>query len=99
MRAHGFVCIKDIPNLNEDAGGYPNNRPTKRRSPNVSPALTLQPPNYSFYIFTHFNLCLADAIHTFKWVTLFRFDKMEVNDFEILSRFIFNMLKIWYLLW
>ena len=30
---------------------------------------------------------------------LLRFDKMEVNDFEILlSRFIFNLLKSWYLM-
>ena len=43
--------------------------------------LTLWPPRYLIWIFTHLKLCLADAIHNFKFV---RFDKMEVNDFEIL---------------
>ena len=33
-------------------------------------ALTLQPPNYSIWIFTHFKLCLADAIHNIKWVKI-----------------------------
>ena len=32
--------------------------------------LTLQPPNYSIWIFTHLKLCLADAIHNFKWVKI-----------------------------
>ena len=32
--------------------------------------LTLYPPNYSIAIFTHLKLCLADAIHNFKWVTI-----------------------------
>ena len=41
--------------------------------------LTLHPPNYSIWIFTHLKLCLADAIHNFKW-----FDKMEVNSYQIL---------------
>ena len=45
-------------------------------------ALTLKPPKYS--IWTHLKLCLADAIHNFKWVKLFRFDKMVVNKFQIL---------------
>ena len=31
---------------------------------------TLQPPNYSIGIFTHLKLCLADAIHNFKWVKI-----------------------------
>ena len=30
--------------------------------------LTFWPPNYSIWIFTHLKLCLADAIHNFKWV-------------------------------
>ena len=30
--------------------------------------LTLNPPNY--LIVTHLNLCLADAIHNFKWVKI-----------------------------
>ena len=33
-------------------------------------SLTLYPPNYSVGIFTHLNLCLADAIHNFKWVKI-----------------------------
>ena len=32
--------------------------------------LTLSPPNYSIWIFTHLTLCLADAIHNFKWVKI-----------------------------
>ena len=32
--------------------------------------LTFQPPNYLIGIFTHMKLCLADAIHTFKWVKI-----------------------------
>ena len=32
--------------------------------------LTLYPPNYSIWIFTHLKLCLADAIHNFKWVKI-----------------------------
>ena len=32
--------------------------------------LTLWPPNYSIWIFTHLKLCLADAIHNFKRVKI-----------------------------
>ena len=32
--------------------------------------LTLWPPNYSIWIFTHLKLCVADAIHNFKWVKI-----------------------------
>ena len=32
--------------------------------------LILQPPNYSIWIFIHLKLCLADAIHNFKWVKI-----------------------------
>ena len=28
--------------------------------------LTIYPPNFSIWIFTHLKLCLADAIHNFK---------------------------------
>ena len=35
-------------------------------------ALTLYPPNYLFVIFTHLKLCLADAIHNFKWVKIIK---------------------------
>ena len=34
--------------------------------------LTLQPSNYSIWIFTHLKLCLADAIHNFKWVKIIK---------------------------
>ena len=32
--------------------------------------LTLWPPNYSIWIFTHLKFRLADAIHNFKWVKI-----------------------------
>ena len=32
--------------------------------------LSLYPPNYLIGIFTHLKLCLADAIHNFKWVKI-----------------------------
>ena len=32
--------------------------------------LTLQPRYYSIWVFTHLKLCLADAIHNFKWVKI-----------------------------
>ena len=34
--------------------------------------LLLLPPNYSIKIFTHLKLCLADAIHNFKWVKIIK---------------------------
>ena len=46
--------------------------------------LTLSPPNYPIWIFTHLKLCLADAIHNFKWVKIIQIWKMEVNSFQIL---------------
>ena len=36
----------------------------------ITLVLTLQPPNYSILIFFHLKLCLADAIHNFKWVKI-----------------------------
>ena len=41
----------------------------------VGPIITtfyypFKPPNYSNWIFTHLKLCLADAIHNFKWVKI-----------------------------
>ena len=46
----------------------------------------LQPPTYLIGIHTH--------LLTRSTTLLFKFDKMEVNDFEILmSRFILNMFK------
>ena len=46
--------------------------------------LTLWPPNYSIWIFTHLKLCYADAIHNFKWVKIIQIWQMEVNFFQIL---------------
>ena len=42
------------------------------------------PPKSLIWIFTHLKLCLADAIHNFKWVKSVQIWQMEVNDFEIL---------------
>ena len=54
--------------------------------------LTLYPPNYSIEIFTHFRLCLADAIHNFKWVKIIQILQNEgqlfsniTNSCDILS--------------
>ena len=33
---------------------------------------TLWPPNYPILFFTHLKLCLADAIHNFKWVKIIK---------------------------
>ena len=53
-----------------------------QRWSNAWPSLTHQPSTYVIGISTHLKLCLADAIHNFKWVKII--DKMEVNDLEIL---------------
>ena len=50
-------------------------RVTKRLIPDLvdfifKGLITLSPPNYSIWIFTHLKLCLADAIHNFKWVKI-----------------------------
>ena len=46
--------------------------------------LTLLPPSYLIEIFTHLKVCLADAIHNFKWVKIIQILQMEVSHFEIL---------------
>ena len=47
--------------------------------------LTLQQPSYLIGIFSHLKLCLADAIHNFKWAKIIQiWKKIDVNDFEIL---------------
>ena len=46
--------------------------------------LTLQPPDYSIGIFTHLKLCLADAIHNFKWVKIIHIWQNGCNYFQIL---------------
>ena len=40
--------------------------------------------SYLIAIFTDSKLRLADAIRNFKWGKLFGFDKINVNDFQIL---------------
>ena len=44
--------------------------------------LTLYPPNYSIGIFTHLKLCLADAIHNFKWVKIIQIWQNEGQLFS-----------------
>ena len=34
--------------------------------------------------FPHLKLCLADAIHNFKWVKIIQIWQMKVNSFQIL---------------
>ena len=46
--------------------------------------LTLYPPNYSTWIFTHLKLCLADAIHNFKWVKIIQIWQNRGQLFQIL---------------
>ena len=46
--------------------------------------ITFWPPNYLNGIFTQLKLCLANAIHNFKWVKIIKIDKMKVNYFQIL---------------
>ena len=47
------------------------------------PTLTLEAPNYSIWIFTHLKLCLADAIHNFKWVKIIQ---IWQNGCQLLSK-------------
>ena len=46
--------------------------------------LTLSPPNYSIWIFTHLKLCLATAIHNFKWVKI---NQIWQNGGQLFSNF------------
>ena len=46
--------------------------------------LAIWPPNYLIGIFTHLQLCLADAIYNLSEWKPFSFEKIELNDFEIL---------------
>ena len=48
-------------------------------------ALTLYPPNYLIGIFTHLKLCLAGAIHNFKWVKIIRIWQNESQLFSNIS--------------
>ena len=52
----------------------------------VLSALTLSPPNYSIWIFTHLKLCLADAIHNFKWVKIIQIWQNEGQQ-NLISNF------------
>ena len=61
MTLYEQLIDKEVPILNNVFG------PTEHIATVV---LTLQPPNYSIWIFTHLKLCLADAIHNFKWVKI-----------------------------
>ena len=40
-------------------------------------------PLTTIYIFPHLKLCLADAIHNFKWVKISQIWQMEGKDFQI----------------
>ena len=63
--------------------------------------LTLQPLNYLIAIFTHLKLCLADAIHNFKWVKVIQISQNGVYYFKLcwlMSGFIGTMFKRWYLM-
>ena len=57
--------------------------------------LTLQPPNYSIWIFTHLKLCLAHAIHNFRWVKIIQIWQNEGQLFpnlaDLMLHFIINM--------
>ena len=46
----------------------PGSPPAQQVQPKST--LILYPANYSIGIFTHLKLCLADAIHNFKWVKI-----------------------------
>ena len=53
------------------------------------------------WIFTHLKLCLADAIHNFKWVKIIQIWQNEGQLLEVnwlMSHFIFNVFKRWYLM-
>ena len=43
---------------------------SKREILSLYGRLALLPQNYLIWIFTHLKLCLADAIHNFKWVEI-----------------------------
>ena len=43
------------------------------------------PSNYSIWIFTHLKLCLADAIHNFKWVKIIQFWQNAGQLFSIIA--------------
>ena len=56
--------------------------------------LTLQPPDYSIGIFTHLKLCLADAIHNFKWVKIIQSWQNECGLFSNLADYCHNLSSI-----
>ena len=65
----------------------------------IRASLTLQPPNYSFWIFTHLKLCLADAIHNFKWVKIIPIRQTHFKScWLMMLHFIINIFKMWYLM-
>ena len=48
-------------------------------------SIFLYPPKYSIRIFTHLKLCLADAIHNFKWVKIIQIWQNGGQQFLISS--------------
>ena len=60
-----------------------------------------KPPNYSIWIFTHLKLCLADAIHNFKWVKIIQIWQnggQKISNLADLCHFFFNSFKSWYVM-
>ena len=55
----------------------------------------------NFYQLENLKLCLADAIHNFKWVKIIQTWQNGGQLFSIfcrlMARFIFNMFKSWYM--
>ena len=63
--------------------------------------LPLQQSSYLIEIFTHLKLCLADAIHNFKWVKIILIWQKRLIILKsclLMSRFVFNMFNRWYLM-
>ena len=56
--------------IKQDSNCYLQLHRTAMLAQQGSSILTFQPSNYSIKIFTHLKLCLADAIHNFKWVKI-----------------------------
>ena len=82
MCVSGFSCtpVASIYVISVVLSGY-------RRVPlfiHSATPLTLSPPNYLIWIFTHLKLCLADAIHNFKWIKNIQISNI-INPCHILS--------------
>ena len=57
--------------------------------------LTLWPPNYSILIFSYLKLCLADAIHNFKWQKIIQIWQKGGQIFTYFADWC-HMFKMWY---